>query len=213
MSTTLNADIASNLYNYALAMQGNPVSAFLAVTLVQRLNASRSAERLIALLDLEEYEMWKLNLRPTDAILTTEELTQSGLNMAQCLKMWAGTHDIILQAGVAPTMNIPGKIPPVTGTAAILAEALKSIIKEMESRTTAQKSCLVYARQALREAGFPSDATQTYGLYNTITENVEAIRSLASQEVFVLNQTLRRNGEPQRWVATSCLQDEEKESE
>ncbi len=42
----------------------------------------------------------------------------------------------------------------------------------------------------------------SYDLYNTETEQVEAIENHTADEIRQRNDTLRSNGEPQRWVAT-----------
>ena len=42
----------------------------------------------------------------------------------------------------------------------------------------------------------------SYDLYNTDTELVEATEHKTADDVRQLNDILRQNGEPQRWVAT-----------
>jgi hypothetical protein len=46
------------------------------------------------------------------------------------------------------------------------------------------------------------EKTYSYDLYNTETEQVEATERLTPDERQSRNDTLRKHGEPYRWVAT-----------
>lgn len=91
--------IAQDLYHYALAMQGNGNSTFPSTTLVERLDASRSAQDKIHRFGSALWQQWDEVMPRTDSMRSTEDLSRVGAAIQAKVEAWAQANNIDANAG------------------------------------------------------------------------------------------------------------------